>query len=91
MCHRCHERSVKSEVDLTKIEAVKTLINANDIDEVSFVDIATTVAAIILHQVSRQFDDGSEIEYTVSSSCAETRTVNLIDGTDLAPSGTQTK
>ncbi|XP_057732354.1 L-cysteine desulfhydrase [Arachis stenosperma] len=39
--------------------AVKALINADDVDDVSLVDNATTAAAIVLQQVGRQFADGS--------------------------------
>ncbi|XP_065859883.1 L-cysteine desulfhydrase [Euphorbia lathyris] len=37
---------------------VKDLINADDVDEVSLVDNATTAAAIVLQQIGRSFADG---------------------------------
>ncbi|MED6194360.1 hypothetical protein PIB30_027745 [Stylosanthes scabra] len=40
------------------MEAVKALINANDIDDISLLDNATIVAAIFIQQVSRQFNHG---------------------------------
>ncbi|MED6161418.1 hypothetical protein PIB30_060528, partial [Stylosanthes scabra] len=49
---------VKSETDTTKMEVVKALINANDIDDVALIDNATTVGTIVLQQVSCQFADG---------------------------------
>ncbi|KAJ8748668.1 hypothetical protein K2173_008113 [Erythroxylum novogranatense] len=38
---------------------IKDLINADDVDEVSLVDNATTAAAIIMQQIGRRFADGS--------------------------------
>ncbi|EEF47166.1 L-cysteine desulfhydrase [Ricinus communis] len=37
---------------------IKNLINANDVDEISLVDNATTAAAIVLQQIGRAFTDG---------------------------------
>ena len=39
--------------------AVKTLINADDVADISLVDNATTAAAIVLQQIGRQFADGN--------------------------------
>ncbi|EEF50030.1 probable L-cysteine desulfhydrase, chloroplastic [Ricinus communis] len=37
---------------------IKTLINANHVDEVSLVDNATTAAAIVLQRIARSFSEG---------------------------------
>ncbi|XP_058100523.1 probable L-cysteine desulfhydrase, chloroplastic [Magnolia sinica] len=38
--------------------SIKDLINADDVDEVSIVDNATTASAIVLQQISRAFSEG---------------------------------